>query len=107
ENVLHHQTASFIHCDACPSSSHCIVDIGHDCRRSIRPTDFKHLLPNMTSIPMHNRLPDPPKHLSHDLCFTFLFHIVQCLLNNMAPEWVTGQGQDVAAHGLRKSRDLK
>ena len=106
KDILNDQGTRLVHSYTGPSACDRTVDIGHDRRGSVGPTDFKDLLPDMTSVPMDNRLSDTSKHLGDDPGLGILFYIIQRFLDYMASKGITSQRQDITPHRLRQSINL-
>lgn len=89
-----------------PHSTQSLVDILHDLRRRVGPTELKEFLPDMTCIAVDHSLRDPSQKLVDHDRLVLLWNGVECLLNDVAAEGVHRKAEGIASDGLRNFDDL-
>lgn len=104
--VLYNQTACLAQRNLVPHATQGLIDILHDLRRRLSPTQLKQFLPDMTSVAVNNRLGNPSQQLmDHDRLVVFRDR-VECLLHDMAAKRIHRQIERVSANGLGDLDDL-
>lgn len=106
KDVLHDQTASLSQGHLVPHAPERIIDVLHNLRWRLCPTEFKELLPNVASVAVDHCLGDSTqKFMDHD-CLVVLWDRVKGFLNDMAAKRVHRETQSVSTNSLSNLDDL-
>ncbi len=83
-----------------PHAAQRLVDVLHNLRRRLGPPELEQLLPNVTGVPVDDRLRDPSEQFVHHDGLVIFGNRVKRLLDDMAAKWVHGEVQSVAPNRL-------
>lgn len=106
ENVLDDKTASFAQGYFVPHSLESFIDFSHDLGRFTTPAEFEELLPDVAGIAVDDGFGDATKQFVHHDGFVLLRNTVECLLNNVATEWVHAEAEGIATDRICDGNDL-
>lgn len=106
KDVLDNQTSSLPKSHFVPHASEGLVDILHDLRRRVGPSELKQLLPNVAGVAVDDRLGDTTQEFMNHDGLVLLGNRVKGLLDNVAAKRVHGQAERVATNSLSNADDL-
>ena len=88
KDILDNQAASLAERNFVPHALERLIDVSHDLRRRLRPSQLEQLLPNMACVAVNNSLRDATEKLVDHNCLVVLGNRVKSLLDDMAAESV-------------------
>ena len=106
EDILDNQTSGLAKGNLMPHTTESFIDIFHDLRRRVTPTELEQFLPHMASVAMDDSLWDATKQLMYHDGLVFFWDSIESLLNDVASEGVHAQAQCVATDGVCNRDDL-
>ena len=100
KDILDYQTTCLAKCNLMPHSTKSFIDIFHDLRGRLGPSEFEELLPDVTSISMDDGLGDAAKELMNHNSFVILRNGVKRLLNYVTSKSIHRKVQSITANRL-------
>ena len=106
EDVLNDKTTSLAKSNLVPHASKRLVDLDHNLRWLSRPSQLKQLLPDMTSIAVNDSVRNATEELANHVSLVVLRHRIEGFLNDVTPERIHAESNDVAMNGISNSDNL-
>jgi len=106
KDVLNDQAAGLTKSNLVPHTMKSIIDVLHDLRRRLSPSELKQLLPDMAGIAVDDGLRNTAKKLMNHDGLVVLWNRVKSLLDDVATESIHRDIQGVSTNSLGDLDDL-
>ena len=106
KDVLNDQATSFAKGDIVPHPTKCLIDVLHDLRRRISPSQLEEFLPDVAGVAMNDGLGYTTQQLMDHDGLEFFRDGIECFLDHVTAKGVHAQAQCVATDGISNGNDL-